>query len=272
MRYKKLLNRKPCTLVVNVATRRKEDIVVKVEDVLKPFSVYADRTLEINGKGKFYIRLPQSPKVAKISIYNKKVGNRKAGHDGSFAMVSMQIIPLKRKFSVNQISNPIARKFVRFAQWFSDKAGVLDCGNAIYISDTGEFRVDYVKDVISRDDGRVMNTPARINKKTGIIEISQSLFKNYTIPMRMAILLHEFSHFFLNKEMENETEADLNALLIYLGLGYSRVEAVKVFLQVFKGASTDGNVDRYKVIENMINNFEKTDIKINKSYYYDGEN
>ena len=271
MKYRKKLDRKPCTIVVNVFTRKEQPIIVKIEDGTKPFTVYADRLLKIKGKGKFYIRLPQSPKIAKISIYNKKYGNKKAGSDGSFSMISINKIALKRKFSVDGIPNPVARKFVRFAQWFSDKAGILDCNKAIYISDSGEFRVDYVTDVISHSDSRVMNTPARINKHTGIIEISRNKFVTYTVPMRMAILLHEFSHFFLNKEMENETEADMNALIIYLGLGYSRVEAIKVFLKVFYNSAGDGNVKRFKVIENMINNFEKTDLRLNKSYYHNGE-
>ena len=47
--------------------------------------------------------------------------------------------------------------------------------------------------------------------------------------MRMAILLHEFSHFYLNDRMEDETEADLNGLLIYLALGYPRIEAYQSF-------------------------------------------
>jgi len=273
MRYKRVLNRKPCTIEVNVFCKREQPLIVKIEDNLKPNTVYADRLRKIKGKGKFYIRLPQTPKVAKISIYNKLRGNKKARQDSSFSITSIKKIDLKRKFSVDQIQNPITRKFVKFAQWFSDKAGILDCQKAIYISDSGEFRIDYVPNVTSRDDGHKMNTPARINKKTGIIEIARNSFVNYTIPMRMAILLHEFSHFYLNKDMDNETEADTNALLVYLGLGYSRVEAIKVFLSVFHGSATDGNVERYKIIENMINNFEKAKIKFNSksNYYYDGE-
>jgi hypothetical protein len=34
----------------------------------------------------------------------------------------------------------------------------------------------------------------------------------------MAILLHEYSHFYVNQDINNESEADLNGLLIYLGL------------------------------------------------------
>jgi hypothetical protein len=52
--------------------------------------------------------------------------------------------------------------------------------------------------------------------------------------MRFAILCHEFSHFYVNEDMDNESEADINGLLIYLGLGYPRIEGYQAFLEVFK--------------------------------------
>jgi len=272
MVIKKILNRKPITLVVHIQTSGIQKIGIRIEDIIKPYSIYIDRVQTIRGKGKFYLRIPQSPQVAKITIYDK---NRRG--DNSFKAV-FEEVPLKRKFTVNQITNPVTREFVKFAQWFSDKAGILDSNQTIYIADSGKFRIDYVNDIRDRKTGRILETPARINKGTGIIEIARNKFKTYTIPMRMAILLHEFSHFYLNRVMEDETEADMNALLIYLGLGYSRVEAIKVFLRVFYKTPSDGNVQRYKVIENMINNFEKTKMRLignrksyNRNYYYDGE-
>ena len=75
--------------------------------------------------------------------------------------------------------------------------------------------------------------------------------------MRMAILLHEFAHFYLNKNIDDETEADLNGLLIYLGLGYPRIEGYEAFLQVFEGSPTAENKKRYDVINEFIQNFEK---------------
>jgi hypothetical protein len=89
----------------------------------------------------------------------------------------------------------------------------------------------------------------------------------------MAILLHEFSHFFLNKVQDDEQEADMNALLIYLGLGYSRSEVKKVFLKVFANTPSDVNVQRYRdTIEKVINNFDNSNFKvIGGNYNYKGE-
>ena len=72
----------------------------------------------------------------------------------------------------------------------------------------------------------------------------------------MAILLHEFSHFNLNENIDDESEADLNGLLMYLGLGFPRIEASSAWLEVFLGAQTEQNKERYKLIEQFIKDFE----------------
>ena len=70
--------------------------------------------------------------------------------------------------------------------------------------------------------------------------------------MRMAILLHEFSHYYLNSDVANETEADLNGLTIYLGLGYPIREAYQAFTSTFIGYPTEQNKQRYDIIDKFI--------------------
>jgi hypothetical protein len=62
--------------------------------------------------------------------------------------------------------------------------------------------------------------------------------------------------------MDNESEADINGLLIYLGLGYPRIEAFQAFLEVFKDSPSQQNKKRYDRINNFIRNFEKNKMVI----------
>jgi hypothetical protein len=105
-----------------------------------------------------------------------------------------------------------------------------------------------------------MNTPARIGHKSGIIEVSKNSFDKYTVAMRMIILLHEFSHKYKNPkiglEISNETGADINALYIYLGLGFSKIDAICVFAKVFLRAQTESNINRLRRITDYIEKFE----------------
>lgn len=260
-------DRQKLTIIIDVITRGKEDVCVKVRDQGKPYTVYADRCKTIKGSGKFYLRFPQSPEHAEIIITSKNRG-------GHFKVKGIKLKKLKTKLSSFDFRDPKIISFVNFAQEFSENAGILDSSSAIYMSDDSRFRIDYVDIIRDRRSGKPLNTPARISKSRGVIEIAKQKFKDYTVPMRMAILLHEFSHFYLNKKMDDETEADLNALLIYLGLGYSRIEAAEVFLKVFYKTASDGNKERYKIIESMITNFEKNNYSLigdNNKYYYNGE-
>ena len=83
--------------------------------------------------------------------------------------------------------------------------------------------------------------------------------------MRMIILLHEYSHKYLNptvnKPIAYETGADINALRIYLALGYPPSEAHYAFLHVFKDANNHQNHKRYEIIKDFIYKFTNGEIE-----------
>tara|TARA_R100001015_G_scaffold12109_1_gene5097 strand:+ start:2744 stop:3574 length:831 start_codon:yes stop_codon:yes gene_type:complete len=248
------------TLMIEVATRQPEKIQIVVKDINKPDTKYTDRYSTVNGVQRFFVRMPISPYEALVSVYNEKNGNLKQGADPSFKVIKVDARPLERKMDCVDWSNPKIRDFVGFAQQFSNNAGILSAGaypnGSTYISDEGNFRIDYFDDIRSKQ-GRVIPTPARISQTKGIIQVSKEHYKKFTVPMRMAILLHEFSHFYLNDRMEDETEADLNGLLIYLALGYPRIEAYQSFLTTFKDTPTPQNKERYEILHQFITNFER---------------
>ncbi len=249
-------NRKPCTVVIKVQTGRSQKIILKVRDAYKKNSYYTNRWAHIKGKGVFYVRMPQSPAKGIIEIYNAKNGNLKKGQDKSFRVTSLQVGKVKTKLNPLRSGNKQLNNFVRFAQEFSERAPIISAGNSVYQSDDGQFRIDYLDVIRSSKDGKPMATPARISQNRGIIEVSKKYFMKYTIPMRMAILLHEYSHFYLNQKMEDEIEADLNAMLVYLSLGYPRIEAHEAFLEVFKGSPSNQNVVRYQTLKNFITSYD----------------
>jgi hypothetical protein len=251
---------KALTLMIEVATAKPEKIQVVVKDINKPDTEYTNRYSTIDGVERFFVRMPISPYESLVSIYNEKNGNLKKGEDASFKVIKVDARPLERKMDCVDWTNPKIRDFVGFAQQFSNNAGILSAGKypngSTYISDEGNFRIDYF-DIITSKAGLPIPTPARISQTKGIIQVSKKHFKDFTVPMRMAILLHEFSHFYLNDKIEDETEADLNGLLIYLALGYPRIEAYQSFLTTFKDTPTQQNKERYEILHQFITNFER---------------
>ena len=240
------------TLLIKVRTYEPQKIRIKVIDADQPNTTFTDRYKTINGESIFFVRMPVSGREVLVYVYNEAYGNMEQGMDKSLEVLSITKEPLEKKLDVIDFSNPMVRSFVNFATRFSYNAGSLPSGT--YVSDDKQFVIKYLP--IIEDNGVEQTTPARIDIDSGIIEISKRQFIDYTIPNRMAILLHEYSHVYLNDNVDDEVEADLNGLLIYLGLGYPRIEAFEVFAKTFLNNPTDENGMRFERIKNFIDNFE----------------
>ncbi len=239
-------------LNVTVRTTSPEKIRLVVKDSEKKHTVFTNRWKTVNGDATFFVRMPVSGKIATIEVYNEKLGM--ALGDKTYEVVNIERTPLEKKMDVVDFRNPMIKSFVGFATRFCFNAGDLPAAN--YKSDDGNFLIEYLPQIVG-DNGKPLTTPARINQNTGHIQVSKAKFVAMTVPMRMAILLHEFSHYYVNDNMRNETEADLNALLIYLGLGYPRIEAHEAFLSTFVNAPSEQNKQRYDKINKFIADFEK---------------
>jgi hypothetical protein len=242
-------------LVVKVATTRPTVVRIKIYDELKNKIIFTDRNKTVNGEETFYIRMPLTSKSVIVSVYNDKLGNTKAENEKSIKVISIDKIPLEKRLDVIDIKNRTVAYFVDFAQRFCYNSSYLQTGKS-YKSDNGEFCIEYVQN-ITDSSGKILKTPARISKVSGKIQVSKVLFDTYTVPMRFAILCHEFSHYYINENADDESEADINGLLIYLGLGYPRIEAYQAFYNVFDGSPTNQNGKRFQRIDAFIRNFEK---------------
>ena len=238
-------------IVVSTASPQKIRIIVSDKDL--PNTVFTDRYKTVNGESTFFVRMPVSGKTAIIAVYNYDNGNLPEGQDNSFVVKKISKEELEKKLDVIDFSNPYVKSFVAFCTRFCFNAGWIGSGN--YVSDDRKFVIEY-HTILTDEQGAEVTTPARIDVTDGVIQVSQRQFSEMTIPNRMAILLHEFSHYYLNDNMDDEIEADLNGLLIYLGLGYPRIEAFEVFTKTFMSAPTEENMARFDKIKNFIDNFE----------------
>jgi len=252
------------TLAVKVATASPQVIRIILKDVDLPNTEFTNRYKTVNGEFTFFIRVPVSGREAKLIIYNEDIGNIPSASDRTFQVLNIEKQPLEKRLDMIDFSiNPLLKSFVKFATRFCYNAGALRPDN--YTSADRRFIIQYLPTIIN-ERGQVVNTSARISKQTGIIQVSQDKFIPMTFPMRMAILFHEFSHFYLNDEINDEVEADINALIIYLGLGYPRIEAHDAWLVAFMGAPTEENEHRYKILKEFIEDFDNTKTLINIPY------
>mgnify|MGYP003670598119 FL=1 len=231
-----------CILEVTIWAEGNQKIRLIVEDAEKSETFLTNRTGSVRGLKTYYVRIPYAPDLALIEVMSE------SGSDDLVGIEDIQISNLPTDYSHKHFSNPETKSFINFAEEFCHNAGSLET-NKDYFSDDEIFNIVYL-DVIE-DNGVESKTPARISQDKGVIEVSKKDFLRYTMPMRMAILLHEFAHFYLNDVMEDEVEADRNSLMLYLGMGYPRIDAYNVYLDVFENSPSELNVDRYKALNNL---------------------
>jgi len=254
-------NNEKFSLLVTLQVAGKKNLRIWAEDFGKKNSKYVDRLIVVDGSRSIYFSFPISPKELRICVVNTDDINDK----------DIQITFLQTKLrDYNIWMDTDTTDFLKLAMPFSQVCGFEKgtINGRVFSNDNQKFQIkfmDVIRDVTS---GGILSTPARIGHKSGRIEVAKLAFDKYTIPMRMAILLHEFSHVFknpkVNLEISNEIGADINALYVYLGLGFSKIDAITVYANVFLKAQTKGNVERMRKIMDYINKFESEDFAYKK--------
>jgi hypothetical protein len=156
------------------------------------------------------LNCPQSPYQLKILVWSE--------NDLPFKLASVQIIPTHFSKSTDPVINWIEK--------MSRIIGRLRPGK--FYGDNVPFIIDLRRNIYD-DAGNIHPTPARIHIELPVIQVSKSKFDDTTIPERIIILLHEYSHNFLNYDQDSEQESDARAKAIYDELGYPQIEAINAF-------------------------------------------
>lgn len=248
-------NRKFC-LYITIKCKGKKTFRCAAGDN-KPFSKYADRTINVDGERTIYFSFPISPLALRLIVCNVADKN-----DKDFE-VYIEERPLK-DYAVWLDDKTV--DFLKLGLYFSQVCGfeAADAKGRKFATSNDEFKIRYYPVIRDVQSGRPMSTPARIGHNSGIIDVSKAKFDKMTVAMRVCILLHEYSHKYRNPEMDlpikDEVGADINGLYIYLGLGFSKVDAIYVYANVFLKAQTPGNIDRMRKIMEYIKRFENQEI------------
>lgn len=166
------------------------------------------------------IRLPVSPDNLVLQVYNKQTLDEEGFKITKF---DLDELPPSEIWA-----SPEQHRFMDFAIRFAQRAGYVRPG--FYHSPGHEFLIQYLP-VITNDFGKPLITPARIHRLMPRVQLSQQLFHQFTIPVRVAILSHEGCHYFLNTR--SEEEADECGLRYYLEYGFPTIEAKYALTKVF---------------------------------------
>lgn len=255
------------TLRISVSTVSEQDIRLLIVDAdpepALPNTVLTNRVGKVNGNFDFMIGLPLVRKYVDVIVVNDRDNS-----DSSFTYNGYEKQPLiKRMDSIDMNKNHL-RSFVTFMNKFCYNASVLPTNNPnnprdMYRSDDWRFFIKYLDVIRDYKTGVESSTPARISCDTGLIEVSQKYFVPYTVPMRVATITHEYSHPWLNADPDDESEADINGLLIFRGQGFPKYEAAEAWCQILGDNDTPENIERLAIIMTMLDDYDSGKILFN---------
>jgi hypothetical protein len=246
-------NNRKFSLYVTIKCAKAKKFRIWAEEFQKRNSKYADREIVVEGERTIHFNFPVSPQSLFVGVLNCE------NPDDKDFSVDLQEQDLT---TYNIWIDSETADFLSLAVPFSQISGFSQGTEQgrVYTTADKEFTIKYFDVIRDQQTRQPMSTPARIGHKSGIIETAKVKFDKYTIPMRLVILLHEFSHKYKNPkiglDIRDETGADINALYIYLGLGFSKIDAICVFANVFLKAQTKGNIERMRKIMDYIQKFE----------------
>lgn len=179
-------NNRRFQLNIEITCKGEKKFRVWCEELNKQNSKYGDREIVVNGTRKIFFPFPVSPKNIFIGVLNSVNPNDK---DFKVTITETELQ------DYNIWLDEDTREFLKVAIPFSQIAGFSKASKdgRLFRSKSGKFNIYYYNQILD-NNGAVMNTPARIGHSTGRIEVAKAKIDAYTIPMRLIILLHEFSH------------------------------------------------------------------------------
>jgi hypothetical protein len=219
----------PVTIELLLEAQQPCIVHIKGFDAEREHSIYFDRRIgkkqAFAGKQTVSLPMPLTPTRLSLVIRNSVSSD-------NVRLLQTVGLPLKVNEGIKLTEQD--RDFINFAQWVAQNSPYLPVTSDDrfpYQSEKGKFMLRLLPQIRNRLTGKVETTPARISRKTGIAELSKSMTTPYTIPMRLQILLHEYMHYKL--QTKDELLCDLEAMRIFLALGYSATEALYAYVKVF---------------------------------------
>lgn len=248
-------NGKPFNMLLSIRVLRPVKLRVTVYDSTTK-RIYADRKLALSQSRRVLIKLPIVPDELTTKVTSENLP------DGTNQFAIEQIKVMEDTQCPVELSEG-DKNFIRFVKWFSTQIETLETGDKGTLYQCEGYSILYLNTIM---EGTVeLTTPARISRATGIIEVSKKAIADYTVPMLIVMLLHEYAHKYKNpeygKEVENEVTADLIAVHIALNLGFDPAEIENCFKAVFAKKDTDLNRRRMGAVSDFIELFNRTEQK-----------
>ena len=233
MKYEVDLEGSPTLIKFKVDIKGPQLITIVGFDPDHKDTVYFARTARVTQRGQVLeIPMPIAPKrlILEINPENRSFGSYLNIYD----LVVLDLPATTTVFPEKTL------EFYNFLKKFAQEAGYIEPG--FYVSKDENY-VIWAKETMDKE-----GTPAKVNRRTGVVKISLSKMREYTVFMRIFIGLHEFFHYAL--QTTDEVSADMGAAKVYLAMGYPKSEANYSMTKIFDNSPSA--LERVKVLDKVI--------------------
>lgn len=255
MRFDLLPYSHPFNLLMKIRALRPVRLIISIFNPENK-AQFIHRKILLKGSKKLRFKLPFSSDKVRVEILSKDLPLGDAHY-------IIEGIKIQRDTKCPVELTDRDKRFIKFAKWFSMDLKGLDAGEKGTIYQSDEFTIMLLDKILEK--GKEVSTPARIGKESGIIQVSISKVKLFSVPMLMVMLLHEYAHRYKNPEYGratgNELSADLIAVNIALNIGFDAGEVLRCFRAVFKTKDTAQNRKRWKAVLKLVKWFRATENK-----------
>jgi hypothetical protein len=244
---------KPIDVAITLKSKNEDDILKTI--VYNPVNkdVILERTDVVskmnNGQRNVVLKLPLTSERIVIETISKLNGRQQDPKLSSYSVENIKVNNLK-KYNIDYGTGD--REYLAFIENFVRKLPDLEPSDRIIRSPSGTFKIVLFEELVSYG-GQKIPSPAMIGVKTGTIEVSKKHFLRLSQNQRMAVLTHEYAHFYknplINKSVKDEFAADMNGLTVYLSKGYGEDEYMNAFKKTFNGAKSELNYKRYDLMK-----------------------
>lgn len=253
MRFELLPYRKPFHLVLSIEVLRPINLRLTIFDS-DTNRIYTERNLKVKSSRKIYLKLPICPDRLTVELVDKNLPRTYS----VFRISEIKVIP-DTKCPINLTK--LDADFIKFAKWFACESSALETGEKGMAYQSDGFTILYIDRIM--ENGVELTTPARISKDAAIIQVSKTRTIDFTVPMIMVMLFHEYAHKFKNeqygKKESNELTADIIACHLALNLGFDSYEVQHCFEEVFKEKNNSLNKKRMAAINEFIAIFKSNE-------------
>jgi len=227
---------RPVAINITVGTSPANVLSINGFNENSPNTMLFSRDAEPGEKKAYRFGVPMTGKFLTVLIFSEKP-------QYDFDVFKVEVSPITEFKSLDFKFDKKTEEFQAFVKKFSFE--FFNYMPGTYTDKKKQFRIKIVEEIT--------DTPARYASVADVIEVSKAAFDLVSVPIRTILISHEYAHKAMNRNIDDEFEADINSLKLFLDMKYPVIEGWYAFQMLTPGIYSK---ERQKNAEEWLDAYE----------------